>query len=117
MLGADQSSQWGYDNRTVGPARAAVGSRATAASRTACAARDANPYLAIAASLACGTAGHRWKSLQPADPDRRATRYERPFALPRSADHDALRPAVGARGDRLRAMLGEPVRRGLLRVP
>ncbi len=71
--------QWGYDNRTAGlrvptspPDARRVENRVAGA--------DANPYLAIAASLACGYLG-MVGNLSPSDPIS-SSAYELPFALP-----------------------------------
>lgn len=71
--------QWGYDNRTAGlrvptspPDARRVENRVAGA--------DANPYLAIAASLACGYLG-MVGNLTPTDPVS-SSAYELPFALP-----------------------------------
>jgi len=72
--------QWGYDNRTVGiriprskPDARRVENRVPSS--------DANPYLAIAASLACGWAGIE-NGLTPGEPIRGSAR-ELPYDLPR----------------------------------
>jgi glutamine synthetase len=63
---------------------------------------DANPYIAIAASLACGYLG-MIEGLQPSDPIT-GSAHELPFGLPRSLD-EALRllkecePLVNLLGD------------------
>ena len=71
---------WGVENRTTGlrvpkspPSARRVENRVPGA--------DANPYLAIAATLACGYLGMVNK-LTPTDPIQ-TTAYERRFALPR----------------------------------
>jgi glutamine synthetase len=73
--------RWGYDNRTVGlrvplsdPENRRVENRVPSS--------DANPYLAIAASLACGYLG----LVNQLEPDRPAEGPSRDpsFALPRS---------------------------------
>ncbi len=73
--------RWGFDNRTVGlrvplsdPANRRVENRVPSS--------DANPYLAIAASLACGYLG----LVRELDPDRpmEGASHEQTFALPRS---------------------------------
>jgi glutamine synthetase len=71
---------WGYDNRTVGirvpnssPQARRVENRVPSS--------DANPYLAIAASLACGFLGMR-DGLTPEDPIEGSARAL-PFGLPR----------------------------------
>jgi glutamine synthetase len=78
---------WGYDNRTAGlrvpmsgPEDRRVENRVGGA--------DANPYIAIAASLACGYLG-MIEGLQPSDPIT-GSAHELPFGLPRSLD-EALR--------------------------
>ncbi len=72
---------WGYDNRTAGlrvpmssPAGRRVENRVPGA--------DANPYLAIAASLACGYLG-MIEGLKPTDPIS-GSAYSLPFSLPRT---------------------------------
>jgi glutamine synthetase len=93
--------QWGYDNRTAGfraphamPEARRLENRVVGA--------DANPYLAIAASLACGYLGIREK-LEPGSPLERSA-YDLPYALPRSL-HEGLR-TLGA-CEALRETLGE----------
>ena len=78
--------QWGYDNRTAGlrvPTSAADARRI----ENRLGGADANPYLAIAASLACGYLG-MVEHLTPSDPIA-GSAYELPFALP-STLADAL---------------------------
>jgi glutamine synthetase len=72
---------WGYDNRTAGlrvpmsdPAARRVENRLGGA--------DANPYLAIAASLACGYLG-MVEGLKPTEPIT-GSAYDLPFQLPRT---------------------------------
>ncbi|MCT8970496.1 glutamine synthetase family protein [Microbaculum marinisediminis] len=72
--------QWGHDNRTVGlriprskPDARRVENRVPSS--------DANPYLAIAASLACGWLGIQ-KGLTPSDPIKGSAR-DLPYDLPR----------------------------------
>ena len=74
------NTQWGYDNRTVGfrsppskPAARRVENRVPSS--------DANPYLAIAASLACGWLGIEEK-LTPDEPLTGSGRHL-PYGLPR----------------------------------
>ena len=85
-LSAPINLQWGYDNRTVGlrvphsgPENRRIENRLAGA--------DANPYLAIAASLACGFLGME-EALKPTAPEA-GTAYRLPFALPRNL-YDAL---------------------------
>ncbi|MEZ5500188.1 MAG: glutamine synthetase family protein [Steroidobacteraceae bacterium] len=75
--------QWGYDNRTAGlrvpmsdPEARRIENRLSGA--------DANPYLAIAASLACGYLGMT-EGLIPSDPIA-GSAHDLPFALPRALD-------------------------------
>jgi glutamine synthetase len=71
--------QWGYDNRTAGlrvPTSGAENRRV----ENRLGGADANPYLAIAASLACGYLG-MVENLKPSDPVS-GSAYELPFALP-----------------------------------
>jgi glutamine synthetase len=76
--------QWGYDNRTVGlrvpnadPANRRIESRLAGA--------DANPYLAIAASLAAGYLGME-RGLAPSQAET-GNAYRRPVRIPRNLDH------------------------------
>jgi glutamine synthetase len=85
-LSAPINLQWGYDNRTVGlrvpesrPENRRIENRLAGA--------DANPYLAIAASLACGYLGME-QGLKPSAPES-GSAYRLPFALPRNL-YDAL---------------------------
>lgn len=71
--------QWGYDNRTVGlrvPHSEAQARRV----ENRVAAADANPYIAIAASLACGYLGMQ-EMIKPSDP-LETSAYELPIELP-----------------------------------
>ncbi|NHR07677.1 glutamine synthetase [Chromobacterium haemolyticum] len=77
---------WGYDNRTCGlrvphsdPQARRVENRLAGV--------DVNPYLAIAASLACGYLGMK-QGLMPSDP-LTGSAYEQPHQLPRHLD-DAI---------------------------
>ena len=79
--------QWGYDNRTAGlrvPASEAEARRV----ENRLAGADANPYIAIATSLACGYLG-MVEGLQPSEPIS-GSAHDLPFSLPRSLD-DAIR--------------------------
>jgi glutamine synthetase len=73
--------QWGYDNRTAG-LRVPVSSPAARRVENRLGGADANPYLAIAASLACGYLG-MIEGLKPTDPIT-GSAYDLPFALPRT---------------------------------
>src|SRR3569833_1624183 len=86
-LAAPINVHWGYDNRTAGlrvPVSAAEARRV----ENRVGGADANPYLAIAASLACGYLG-MIESLQPSEPIS-GSAHEQPNTLPRSLD-EALR--------------------------
>jgi glutamine synthetase len=82
-MAAPINLQWGHDNRTVGlrvphsePANRRIENRLAGA--------DANPYLAIAASLAAGYLGLLQK-LEPAA-EETGNAYKRPLELPRNLD-------------------------------
>lgn len=80
---APTNLQWGYDNRTTGlriPASTAVARRV----ENRVAGSDANPYLAMAASLACGLAGIN--ECLPASAPLAGNGYEQTHGLPRSMD-------------------------------
>jgi glutamine synthetase len=72
---------WGYDNRTAG-LRIPMSSAAARRVENRCGGADANPYLAMAASLACGYLG-MVEGLKPTDPIS-GSAYELPFQLPRT---------------------------------
>jgi glutamine synthetase len=71
--------QWGYDNRTAG-LRVPTSDPSNRRVENRLAGSDANPYLATAASLACGYLG-MVEGLKPTDPIS-GSAYELPFALP-----------------------------------
>ena len=79
--------QWGYDNRTAGLRVPNAESAATRVENRVGGA-DANPYLAIAASLACGYLG-MIEELEPSEP-LEGNAYDLPYALPRNLE-EALR--------------------------
>lgn len=79
--------QWGYDNRTAGLRVPNSDSDARRVENRLSGA-DANPYLAIAASLACGYLG-MVEGLAPTDPVA-GSAHDMPFSLPRSID-EAIR--------------------------
>ncbi len=83
FMAAPINVQWGQDNRTAGlrvpfsePENTRVENRVAGA--------DSNPYLAVAASLACGYLG-MVQGLEPTDP-LQTSAYELPFDLPRSLE-------------------------------
>jgi glutamine synthetase len=78
---------WGYDNRTAG-LRVPMSNPEARRVENRVAGADANPYIAIAASLACGYLG-MVEELQPSDPIT-GSAHELPFGLPRTLD-EALR--------------------------
>jgi glutamine synthetase len=94
--------QWGYDNRTAG-LRVPVSSPEGRRVENRVGGADANPYLAIAASLACGYLG-MVENLKPSDPIT-GSAHDLPFSLPRSLD-SALRNLRESR--ELIQLLGEP---------
>lgn len=77
---------WGYDNRTCG-LRVPVDDAENTRIESRFAGSDANPYLAMAANLACGWLGLQQKCM-PDEPLVSSAR-ERGFSLPRSLE-DAL---------------------------
>jgi glutamine synthetase len=85
--------QWGYDNRTAGLRVPTSGPDARRVENRLGGA-DANPYLAIAASLACGYLG-MIENLKPSDPIA-GSAYELPFALPMTLA-DSLRMLNGSK--------------------
>ncbi|MDX1512934.1 MAG: glutamine synthetase family protein [Gammaproteobacteria bacterium] len=102
FLAAPINVQWGYDNRTAG-LRVPVASAENTRVENRVAGADANPYLAIAASLACGYLG-MVEGLKPSKPVE-ASAYELPYSLPRTLDESlrllaASEPLVGMLGDR-----------------
>ena len=94
--------QWGYDNRTCG-LRVPVSDPGNRRVENRVGGADANPYLAIAASLACGYLG-MVENLQPTEPIA-GSAHDLPFALPRALD-SALRRLTES--EALIRVLGEP---------
>ncbi|MCZ8131800.1 MAG: glutamine synthetase family protein [Steroidobacteraceae bacterium] len=72
---------WGYDNRTAG-LRVPMSSPAARRVENRLGGADANPYLAMAASLACGYLG-MVEGLKPSEPIT-GSAYDLPFQLPRT---------------------------------
>ena len=101
QMGCPVNTEWGYDNRTtafrVPPSDSPAGRRV----ENRLPSSDANPYLAIAASLACGLIGVE-ERLEPGPPTE-ATVNEGAVTLPRSL-LDALALLDGE--PRLREVLG-----------
>lgn len=93
--------QWGYDNRTAG-LRVPVSGPENRRIENRVGGADANPYLAIAASLACGYLG-MIENLQPTEPIS-VSAHDMPFSLPRALD-EALRRLQAS--DALKRVLGE----------
>ena len=94
---------WGYDNRTTG-LRIPVSSPAARRVENRIAGADANPYLAIAASLAAGLAGMD-EALSPTEPLLVSdSAYDQGHGLPRSflPSHEQM---VGSKSSR--RLLGE----------
>ncbi|MGF1528421.1 MAG: glutamine synthetase family protein [Candidatus Competibacterales bacterium] len=75
--------QWGYDNRTAG-FRVPIADAQARRVENRVPGADANPYLALAASLACGYLG-MVEGLTPSAPCE-GSAYESPYALPRSLE-------------------------------
>jgi glutamine synthetase len=94
--------QWGYDNRTAG-LRVPVSTPEARRIENRVGGADANPYLAIAASLACGYLG-MIEELQPTEPVA-GSAHELPFSLPRSLDEALARLRDS---EPLMQILGEP---------
>jgi glutamine synthetase len=86
-LSAPINVHWGYDNRTAG-LRVPMSDAQARRVENRVAGADANPYIAIAASLACGYLG-MVEGVQPSDPIV-GSAHDLPFGLPRSLD-EALR--------------------------
>ncbi len=96
------NTQWGHDNRTVGLRVPLSEAQATRVENRVPGA-DANVYLAIAASLACGYLGMK-EMLHPSEP-LTGSAYNLPYGLPRDlqsalqllAESDPLHEVLGAR--------------------
>ncbi len=93
--------RWGYDNRTAG-LRVPIGDATARRVENRVAGADANPYLAIAASLACGYLGMT-EAIEPTEPWAESA-YDAPYELPRG-----LQEALGLLTvcEPLRRVLGE----------
>jgi glutamine synthetase len=93
--------EWGYDNRTVG-IRSPISTPEARRIENRVIGADANPYVALAMTLACGYLG--LKNKLQAKPEMKGDGYLSPYALPRSLGEalDWLR-----RDDDLREVLGE----------
>jgi glutamine synthetase len=87
-LSAPINVQWGYDNRTAG-LRVPMSSPESRRIENRVGGADANPYIAIAASLACGYLG-MVEGLQPTEPVT-GSAHDLPFSLPRSLDEALVR--------------------------
>jgi glutamine synthetase len=87
-LSAPINVQWGYDNRTAG-LRVPMSSVEARRIENRVGGADANPYIAIAASLACGYLG-MVEGLQPTEPIS-GSAHELPYSLPRSLDEALTR--------------------------
>ena len=101
-LAAPINVQWGIDNRTAG-LRVPLGDAASTRVENRVAGADANPYLAIAASLACGLLGMT-EEVEPT-PAVEGSAYKMPYELPLSLAESlrALRdcpPLIGVLGGR-----------------
>ncbi len=101
-LAAPINLQWGIDNRTAG-LRVPIAPPQAARVENRVAGADANPYLAIAVSLACGYLG-MVEGLVPTEP-LQTSAYELPYDLPRSLEEalhllKASEPLIGVLGER-----------------
>ena len=94
--------QWGYDNRTAG-LRVPVSDPDARRVENRLGGADANPYIAIAASLACGYLG-MVQNLQPSEPIT-GSAHDLPWDLPRSLD-EALKRLKDCQP--LVSLLGQP---------
>ena len=94
--------QWGYDNRTAG-LRVPVSDPDARRVENRLGGADANPYIAIAASLACGYLG-MVQERKPSDPIT-GSAQDLPWDLPRSLD-DALKRLKDCQP--LVSLLGQP---------
>jgi glutamine synthetase len=102
--------QWGVDNRSVG-LRVPVSDGPARRIENRLAGADANPYLAIAASLACGYLGmmDRMKPTKQID----GSAYRLPHTLPRTL-YDALHRFSGSK--KMRPILGDQFMRAMVLV-
>lgn len=100
-MAAPINLQWGYDNRTVGLRVPETGPQDRRVENRV-AGSDVNPYLAIAAALACGYLGLRDR-LEPSPPET-GNAYRLPFALPRTLN-ESLELLEGS--EPIRSLLGE----------
>ncbi|MCC7258201.1 MAG: glutamine synthetase [Gammaproteobacteria bacterium] len=100
-MAAPINLQWGYDNRTVGLRVPETGPQDRRVENRV-AGSDVNPYLAIAAALACGYLGIR-DGLEPSPPET-GNAYRLPFALPRTLN-ESLELLEG--NERMRSLIGE----------
>ena len=76
--------QWGFDNRTCG-LRVPIDTPENTRVESRFAGSDANPYLAMAATLACGYLGIKEK-LMPTEP-LSASAQDKGYGLPRNLEH------------------------------
>ena len=101
-LAAPINTQWGYDNRTAG-LRVPVSGPENRRIENRVGGADANSYLAIAASLACGYLG-MLEGLKPTDP-LSGSAYDLPYSLPRNLEESLRllresRPMIDLLGER-----------------
>ena len=107
---APTNVQWGHDNRTAG-LRVPVSSPAARRVENRLAGADANPYLAIAATLAAGLAGIEGR-IAPAEPVS-GNGYDQARSLPRTFDGALDQMSRSQTASRL---MGERFVRGYLAV-
>src|SRR5476649_521428 len=87
-LSAPINVQWGYDNRTAG-LRVPMSAPESRRIENRVGGADANPYIAIAASLACGYLGMT-EGLKPTEPVT-GSAHDMRYSLPRSLDEALAR--------------------------
>ena len=107
---APRNVQWGVENRTCG-LRVPFSEASARRVENRFAGADANPYLALAATLACGYLGMMEK-LGPL-PEMKSSAYELPYSLPRSLE-EALSHLEQC--DPIKEMLGERFTRAFVAV-
>jgi glutamine synthetase len=103
---------WGHDNRTVG-LRIPTSTPAARRVENRIAGADANPYLAIAASLAAGLAGIEEQRVPTPEVPPAANAYDQSYALDRSFLQALDRMTAS---DACRRLLGERFVRGFTAV-
>lgn len=104
------NTAWGHDNRSC-CLRVPLSNTQNRRIENRIPGADANPYLAVAASLACGYLG-MVEQLQPSEPNH-VSAYQQPVSLPRTPEEGLQQFASSAP---LRELLGERFVQALLDV-